>query len=91
MGPTYLSFQQFWQAVYLSLKNRINFAGVPYSLFHNIYIQDSKTLAFFDPFLAGLGRNWVYIACCLAQIAHKPVLTSSYQFSKQTGTKGLPS
>ena len=39
------------------------------------YILGQKDFSFskFDSFLAGLGRNWVYGACCPAQMAQNPV------------------
>ena len=36
LGRTYLGFQRFCQAVYLFLKDRINFAGAAYGLCHSI-------------------------------------------------------
>ena len=40
-----------------------------------VYIFGQWDLSFgtFDSFLAGLGRNQVYGACCPAQTAYKPV------------------
>ena len=66
---------------------------------HSIFIKTVRhkllfSFGTFDSFLAGLGRNRVYRACCSAQTVHKPVQQTRqqvlraycpYMYTLQTG------